>query len=257
MWSATHIVLATEGEVIDGRLRVIESWKGDFEPDAEIVVPNLARYSGAKSRQVKSWQPAHQTEPYVRVVTGARMLLFLTDTKPKEPLVPVVTWDSGLPASVEGQGDFWVSFAWVEKGEVYARHQLVFPSWPISHFGTALEVEARAAYLTILKRGLEEATLAQSPVLASQVLRASAVQELELGVRGAIEALANMGEDALPVLRALLNDPKLSHLVPRFIQAMYTAGGEGVAPELTALNEELLAFWEARAPERNYTAGPP
>ena len=37
LWKATHIVLATERNVIDGHLKVIESWKGDLKTDSEIV----------------------------------------------------------------------------------------------------------------------------------------------------------------------------------------------------------------------------
>ncbi len=36
VWKATHIVLATEGDSIDGRLRVIESWKGNLEAGAGV-----------------------------------------------------------------------------------------------------------------------------------------------------------------------------------------------------------------------------
>jgi hypothetical protein len=31
-WHATHVVVATEGEKIDGVLKVLESWKGDLAP---------------------------------------------------------------------------------------------------------------------------------------------------------------------------------------------------------------------------------
>ena len=40
-WKATHIVLATENGTIDGRLKVVESWKGDIKPGMELILPEL------------------------------------------------------------------------------------------------------------------------------------------------------------------------------------------------------------------------
>ena len=78
LWKATHIVLATEGNVIDGHLKVIESWKGDLKPDSKIILPELATFSTEKSRRIDElWKRKDLPKPFVRFVTGSKMVLFL------------------------------------------------------------------------------------------------------------------------------------------------------------------------------------
>ena len=45
LFKATDIILVTEGEVIDGCLKVLKSWKGNLKPDMEIVIPELAEFA--------------------------------------------------------------------------------------------------------------------------------------------------------------------------------------------------------------------
>ena len=40
-WQATHIVIATEGDEIDGTLTVVDSWKGDLRPGEAVSIPDL------------------------------------------------------------------------------------------------------------------------------------------------------------------------------------------------------------------------
>ncbi len=48
---ATHIVVATEGDKVDGRLTVIESWKGDLKTNEVILVPEMKAWSPVDARK--------------------------------------------------------------------------------------------------------------------------------------------------------------------------------------------------------------
>lgn len=76
-WAATHVVVVTEGERIDGDVVVVESWWGDLRPDATLRIPELAAFADDAARTIdyERHGEADATEP--RVVTGRRMVLFL------------------------------------------------------------------------------------------------------------------------------------------------------------------------------------
>jgi hypothetical protein len=77
--SATHIVVATEGNDIDGQLQVIESWKGDLRPDDTLTIPEFASFKSLESQTVKcnsDFQLCVNGAPEERV-TCSRMILFL------------------------------------------------------------------------------------------------------------------------------------------------------------------------------------
>ncbi len=250
---ATHIVLATEGDIIDGRLRVIESWKGDLEQDTEVVLPELADFADAESRRVRYWgQRPDLPAPYVRAVTGSKIVLFLIKSEPTERASPSApesfVW---LPASHYGsQGGFKVAVAWIEKGEAYAFQQFINPGPSlITHLGTAIEMKAKVAAFVTIETALEKAVSTQDPILATQVLKAYHRQEFYTGTSRAMSALGSMGEAALPMLRGLLNDGTQSHFHPGVLSTMVTAGGASVAPDLIAVIEKELEYWKNHAPE--------
>ena len=45
-WFATHVVVVTEGEKIDGSLTVLESWKGDLAPGDVAVIQTMTEIGG-------------------------------------------------------------------------------------------------------------------------------------------------------------------------------------------------------------------
>ena len=49
--TATHIVVVTEGDRIDGEVRVIESWFGDLERGDAIELDELKRFAAPAIRQ--------------------------------------------------------------------------------------------------------------------------------------------------------------------------------------------------------------
>lgn len=112
--TAKHIVLATEGDTIDGKITVLASYKGNLHPGSEITVPLLAQLSDSKQRVImprllfqKHGKPLHSE------VTCKTMLLFLdgdgNDLHP--PYFP----------------EYFTWLCWLEGDRVYARIQEMNP----------------------------------------------------------------------------------------------------------------------------------
>ncbi|MCD6051618.1 MAG: hypothetical protein K0Q55_3027, partial [Verrucomicrobia bacterium] len=52
-WRATDIVVVTEGDLIDGNLDVLETWKGTLSPGAVLSLKELGKFATEESRTVK------------------------------------------------------------------------------------------------------------------------------------------------------------------------------------------------------------
>ncbi|HVE59693.1 MAG TPA: hypothetical protein VNB22_22975, partial [Pyrinomonadaceae bacterium] len=73
-WNATHIVIAAEGEEIDGKLQILEPLKGDLGAGETIFLNQLAELKTENSRQIcEDWN----LKSSVKYVSGSRMILFL------------------------------------------------------------------------------------------------------------------------------------------------------------------------------------
>src|SRR5581483_11747983 len=53
----TDIVVATEGTDIDGRLEILETWKGTLKPGEKLVIPEFALLRTAESRTIECLMP--------------------------------------------------------------------------------------------------------------------------------------------------------------------------------------------------------
>lgn len=73
-WNATDIIVATEGGAIDGKLQVLEVWKGNLRMGNNIVVPELAAFA-PKTKRTVTW--IRVKNPPLIYVTGSRLILFL------------------------------------------------------------------------------------------------------------------------------------------------------------------------------------
>ncbi|MHC4533392.1 MAG: hypothetical protein ACYS6K_05525 [Planctomycetota bacterium] len=252
LWKATHIVLATEGNVIDGRLKVIESWKGDLKPDSKIILPELATFSTEKSRRIQWWKLKDMPKPFVHFVTGSKMVLFLVQKPveaPKESLTDsnTVTW---LPASYNGYGGFKVSVVWIENGEAYAFMQVDNPGPSVLiHLSTGIEMKSRLAAFNVIQAAHDNAVKDGDPVRAIQSFRTFHRNKFYYAASANIESVGRMGIKALPILRQSLQDRTLQNWHPEIISSMVTAGGANVAKDLTTVIEKQLEFWSRRAPD--------
>lgn len=262
---ATHVVVATEGEGIDGVLEVLESWKGDLGKGAVILVPELAQFASEKSRRI-GWGIKHGT------VTDSRMVLFLVkslepatsarklkkDTRaaPKTQWLPASFPDyqpvfAGGPTRRSNFERMRISVAWIENGMVYAFQQIMNPG-PVTlvRLGRLSEADVRARVLKVGKdsKGLQEAAAIPDPVKrAAALVQFTEVKEHRERER-AFNALAECGAPALPYLRRILKDDTLADRHYLAVNALAKAGGVHVGPELTTLLEQELAFWKRQAP---------
>ena len=138
---ATHIVLATEGDEIDGQLTVIDSWKGDLKANEVIKVPEMKAWSRVEARRIlgdyENWYRVTHSELINHLpthVSGKRIVLFL-----------IKDADRWRPASKTGEIE--MSVAWVEGRYVLAYRQHFNPGpvelWPSRE--TAEEFKANVA----------------------------------------------------------------------------------------------------------------
>jgi hypothetical protein len=249
-WKATHIVLATEGSAIDGKLEVIESWKGDLAPGSQVTVPALATFADEGRRQVHWFGMQDLPEPYVRSVTGAKMVLFLIRTgNPPQAGGSVPAPDLWRNASVSSSYGFDTSVAWIERGEAYTYKQIHNPGpTRLVHESSAIEMKLRIACLTMLQSELAVATRENDPIRVGQAFREALHLDLFIPAREAIASLGTMGSRSLPTLRSLLHDSTFLPWHSYVIAALSQLGGQAAAADLRGVIEEELSFWSKEAP---------
>jgi len=174
-WVATHIVIVTEGEQIDGVVSVLESWQGDLRPGDVLVIPELERFKSEESRRVKVMDIANYLEEpqegSLKFVSGSRIVLFLRGKAGSEK------W-------------FAIGGVWIEEGKAYGlwdgdqRWSGVFAS--IGTEASLREAAARADYeRSVIKGALEIADPkarieALQPVASSRSRYATTVASVEI-----------------------------------------------------------------------------
>lgn len=244
VWKATDIVLATEGDVIDGSLRVIETWRGGLKPGNEVHLPDLAEFAPDSSRRLHAFL-SEGTPGADDVVSGSTMILFLVRSEEKGP--DSTTWH---PAGYFPESGFNISVAWVEDGETYALTQAMNPGPLVMNKNlNALEIQALVAASDVIASGLKDAILTQNATLAAQAVVACDSHGFHVGTDDAFRALEAMGETALPALRGLMDNGAVTHKHPAVIKTMAAAGGAQVASDFVQLLEKQLKYWEYQAPK--------
>lgn len=246
-WVASHVVVVTEGEKIDGVLTVLESWKGDLTPGDVVSVPELAEFSSESSRLVRKSYLAADAEP-PRHVTGDRMILFLKE-KPRGESVGKEAargrvWE---PASSAGVN---VSALWVEGDTTYAFIQVMNPGPTVLVDNRRSEGEVKSVFSEVDEEhaALERAAAVKDPAARAEALEPFTARELYLSRLAAFEALRGCGRAALPTLRRMLGDETRMKTHAEVVETMTEVGGADVGEELTRLVGEELAFWKAKGP---------
>ena len=242
-WEASHIVLVTEEDKIDGVVEVLESWKGDLKKADRLTIPDLAEFAPKDSRKVSLLLFAREKTELPDFVTCQRMVLFLM--KKQEKSAP------HKPAkAVWGPVGMWqqmrVSVAWIEKDKAYAFAQQINPGpsllipWDMTERAFRQRVEKVVKTHTALNDAvaLDDSEKISAAVLALVKSSPEFTREMIVGLRDA-------GPKALPALRKMLKDDSLGYLVP---EAMAKAGGASVGAELTEVLKHELAFWKKTSP---------
>lgn len=274
-WHATHIVIASEGDEIDGSLTVLESWKGDLQPGEVISIPQLASFKSQPSREVKSSPlgPAiEQSLKYVapkKYVTGARMILFL---KKKEQSPEASTNSAGSLQAPGNALDLWepasrdginVSVLWIEEGRAFAFIQVMNPGDSIlTHYHPSIysrndnepsgdsekEIRDRVFEVMQIQDQANDAVTIRDQWMRAAALAPLASSALYYARDLAFTELQKCGKAALPVLRQMLSDQTVLRLHPEVLKSLAAAGGDEVADEITAVVREELAFWQETGP---------
>jgi hypothetical protein len=225
-WNATAIVVVTEGEAIDGKVDVLESWKGNLRRGEQITLAELAGFAPEASRSIaKGWHRNDETVP--AFVTCSRMILFLGGAK-----------------------DMKVSMAWVEDDDVFVFSQQMNPgpSELRSSGMSELQVKQVVDDIVVAQRRLTEAIQSDDATRLESIAPSLLRVESAYVRRFILEALGAAGESAVPALRQVLHDESFLDHHADAIAAIGKAGGSDAAPEITRLLEQELTFWQRVGP---------
>lgn len=238
-WKATHILVVSEGEKLDGRCVVLESWKGDLETNSAVFIPELAAFEAQETREIKRWPNKPEASP--SYVSCARMVLFL-----KRSTLDGSQWEpTGIVKTMN------VSMAWVEQGKMFAIVQWINPG--PSELVQLAQTEA-AFKARVLESVQTQDALAKTEVIRELNTRAEALSPFVTNnlwyARGdAFSRLGKCGEPALPVLRSMLSDTNLLAHHDAVISTLAHAGGMKVGAEILNVLEAEIQFWKQRAPK--------
>ena len=259
---ATHIVVATEGDVIDGSLEIIESWKGDLQKHERIIIPELALFSSLESRRIDSFSKKQG------FVGGSRMILFLVKSEAfseaksqMDKNAKISTKIRWLPASHpeyrpvyaggnelrDNVGRFKISVAWIENGELYAFVQLFNPGpLRLTRLNGMTEEKIRSKCATYIDNAspYEKAAAITDPEKRAKELLPFVTNKNEefRQIERAYNALGECGIHALPYLRDQLRDDKFLRWHCLAIKELAQAGGQKSGMELLRILQGEFAF---------------
>ncbi|HEY0140933.1 MAG TPA: hypothetical protein VGF48_08555 [Thermoanaerobaculia bacterium] len=218
-WTATDIVVVTEGEAIDGHVTVLETWKGDLRRGDELTIDALAEFAPPEARVIeKAWYQSHQPIETETIeperVTNARMVLFLV--RAGDTWKPAATWMK-------------ISMAWVENGNVFALEQPTVPG-PLMRIFTGLDergLRQKVEFVLSVQNELADVIRSNDHHRVISAVRRMFRDDDTVYIRhDVIAALGNCGLYCIPALGTLLGDESLE-LYRRDVQlALRKANGE-------------------------------
>ncbi len=237
-YRASDIVVVSEGEEIDGILRVLQTLKGDLAEGATLTIPELAAYHSPEMRKVKHW-PSDQAKEMT--VSCSRMVLFLKKGPKRDN-------DHGVwePA---GFSDISVSTVWIENDKVYGIEQ---PRNPGPAFLTRIpylkdEADLMSSVTLLVK---SQRVLSESkgiPDLAERARALSKTLPWTTLQKETYEELGKCGQEAVSILRSLLPRDDFNHNHKHAVRAFAKAAGKSAGPELDALLKSEMAYWRETA----------
>ncbi len=243
-WHATDIVLASEGETIDGRLSVLKVLAGRLNTGDSITVPELGEFSPEESRTVRPFLHTPNDKEPPLVLSGEKLVVFLKRGGDKSAKIPA--WS---PAS--RFGGMKVSTVWIADGHVYGFKQVKNPGPSILTDLNYSEDKLEQRVLSINKTRKDLRACAK--LTEAQRRAKVAVKFVDsphyYARKEAFRLLAECGDDALPHLWKILRDQHKVDLHEKAVKALGIAGGESVVPEFIAMLEKELSFWRKTAPE--------
>jgi hypothetical protein len=270
-WEATHIVVV-EATAEDDTFEVIESWKGDLQPGRRIRVPAIRPGAGAAPLSMYPDEPEYlapgdtsRSTQIPRLTPGDRLVLFLIkETQPEKSTD--TRQDQGArwqPAN--SFHDMKTSAVWIDGAKLYGFSQLMNPGpsilnrlpwierdeskarWKVRAM-TAADLQARVHYVVRIEEELATVVQEKDPAARAENLRTYVRSDVQAAQSLAFAELARAGPSALPVLRAMLDDPDYAKFNEMVMHAYVQAGGNVISEELSARLRNELAFWKATGP---------
>ncbi|MEZ5979656.1 MAG: hypothetical protein R3F34_15765 [Planctomycetota bacterium] len=233
-WLASDVVVVTEGDAIDGKVTVLETWRGTVETGARLEFPALAVYADESERTVQHWDLGAPDPGRVERVTGARMVLFLARGADGSLL---------LPDRYGREGE--QSVVWIEDGDVFARRQFLNPgpNAPMRIGSSEADLRRLDTHVAGLRRGLDRVAGFDDPMERATLARALCRDERSYVRDRAYEILVGAGAAGVEVLEAMVLDARDLRDVSRTIEALSDAAGDAAAPTLTEVLEQERSFW--------------
>ena len=245
-WHATHVVVASEGERIDGRFEVLEVWAGDLRVKDRFDVGGMEKMAPVAKRELRIW--ALQSGP-IEVIPCNRMVLFLRK-KNGAFFSANRSWrhPGGRRKSDPeySEADVTLSAAWVRRGQVFARR-----------FGNqnmaALDLSETAFRRRVLEQRIErDAVLALCKIqpLAQRIARLEQFMASSSGcTRWEItRRLFGYGKPAAPVFGRILLDMSQANDHNTSAALLVRILGPAASVDFSAVLAQELKFWTKAAP---------
>lgn len=244
IYEATDIILASEGKDIDGNMTVLKVLKGSLRVGDTISIPKLADFRSEKSRSVRPWFGWSDKGKEQKIVSGNKMVLFLTRTKAAK--AGELVW---LPADAD-YGTIRTSVAWLDEGGAYAFIQVINPGDSVL---VKLDISEEEMLKTITGnldtlRELHACEKMKDRAMRAKAISAYVESSHSLVPGEAVGMLGGCGAEGLPFLKKVLNDPGKPLLHCHAVRMIGRIGGGTAVSELTSLVKQELAYWKEMGP---------
>jgi len=240
-WTATDIVVATEGTKIDGKLTVIETWKGDLKRDEEVSLPDLAGFAPESARLVSRgfWEKDDPTKLPIHV-SGHRMVLFLTKS----------TTDAGKWEPTGRHKAIEASVVWIDGGQTYSFIQWMNPgpSKLMSLDKSADDFIAEASEIVKTQSSIATAASIDDLKDRAETLKPFITSKHYFAPDAALHEMEKCGTAAMPILSTLIADDALLRQHGKYVETMGKACGAAAGPALTRVVATEAKFWKERIP---------
>lgn len=245
-WNATHIVVVTEGFLLDGKVEVLDCWKGDLKKGEWLTIPELATFAPREARAIENHvNSPGQLDPHPDHVTGKRIILFLIQEARNDSgnNRPQPIWKMTPP--ITHSGAWPISAAWIEQGKAY-----YVPDKGMVYAGmTVYEMKKTIDGILLMKNALEEAMQQKSLPRIQQALNAIRLSDSSRFsyARVALDSVARMDGQGPSILRTYLEGPHVNDWDELIFESLQDSKEPLTGAELARLLDRETAFWKERA----------
>lgn len=251
-WDASDIVVATEGDKIDGILQVQETWKGGLNVGQDIEIPEIAKVNRPISvlRRLKINDKLSTIGPdpnHPSSASATRLVLFLISAKSLVDKGVQVSGNTKIWIGASLFNDIPTSIVWIEKGNGYA----ALRAYGGNSFSGLTEGAFKAQVESILKlqASLKDVVAIQNLEKRAQSLEVFSGSTFYLLRQESLKRLAQCGDAGLPVIRHILSDKVNTQYHDEVIRALGEMKSRASGIELISIVEQQLKYWGELAPK--------